>query len=452
MGGHQINGALATGGGLVGRNLQNSVPNPLGNLPMNNMNNVPISNLQLNNSHGFLTPTSSFQAQFPLGFPGMHSSYDAMAKNSIGDVNQLGGVFVNGRPLPVQIRRKIVELHSYGIRPCDISRQLKVSHGCVSKILAKWNDTGSVEPGTIGGSKPRVTTPRVVEAIKQYKIHDPGMFAWEIREQLVKEKICDKGNCPSVSSISRILRKRLGMDSDGGSAGVVEMGKSLDAARQIGGQNVNNRQNNLKSTADQNHSHAQNSQNNNQLRQNITQKPIIQSAPSTQPIKSELQRQNFQILNNSIGSTNLGSTGESSNSSNTSPNSKTQKEAHSVFQIPPSYNSSAISIPNQQFASYGNTATWDWSKTQQNNNHSILAQNNIMAQQAAAEVLQQVAYNSPNMSVGNNQNTQQAYNIAIPPQNQIYPMVHGNYPSYPEPEPQTSGSNQITSLNNAKPQ
>ena len=85
-----------------------------------------------------------------------------------------------------------MELHSYGIRPCDISRQLKVSHGCVSKILAKWNDTGSVEPGTIGGSKPRVTTPRVVEAIKQYKMHDPGMFAWEIREQLVKEKICDK--------------------------------------------------------------------------------------------------------------------------------------------------------------------------------------------------------------------------------------------------------------------
>ena len=163
-----------------------------------------------------------------------------------------------------------------------------------------------------------------------------------VREQLVKEKICDKGNCPSVSSISRILRKRLG-GCDGGSEspGIVEMGKGLklDAARQIGGQNTSICQNNVKSTNVQNSQNAQNSRN-HQLRQNTTQKPIIQPTQSTQPIKSELQRQNFQLLNNSIGSTNLGSTGESSNSSNTSPNSKTSKEntsIQSVFQIPPSY-------------------------------------------------------------------------------------------------------------------
>lgn len=42
-----------------------------------------------------------------------------------GRVNQLGGVFINGRPLPDHIRRKIVEMSNQGIRPCMISRQVR---------------------------------------------------------------------------------------------------------------------------------------------------------------------------------------------------------------------------------------------------------------------------------------------------------------------------------------
>ena len=139
---------------------------------------------------------------------------------SYGEVNQLGGVFVNGRPLPTAIRLRIVELAQLGVRPCDISRQLRVSHGCVSKILARYNETGSILPGTIGGSKPRVTTPTVVKHIKNYKERDPGIFAWEIRDKLLSDGICDKYNVPSVSSISRILRNKIGcfvgVESHGG--------------------------------------------------------------------------------------------------------------------------------------------------------------------------------------------------------------------------------------------
>lgn len=122
----------------------------------------------------------------------------------------MGGVFVNGRPLPNAIRLRIVELAQLGIRPCDISRQLRVSHGCVSKILARYNETGSILPGAIGGSKPRVTTPTVVKHIRTYKQRDPGIFAWEIRDRLLADGVCDKYNVPSVSSISRILRNKIG--------------------------------------------------------------------------------------------------------------------------------------------------------------------------------------------------------------------------------------------------
>jgi len=123
-------------------------------------------------------------------------------------MNQLGGAFVNGRPLPDYIRHRIIQLAAYGVRPCEISRRLLVSHGCVSKILGRYYETGSIRPGSIGGSKPKVATPPVVSKILQYKQQNPTIFAWEIRDRLVEEGICDRENTPSVSSINRILRNK----------------------------------------------------------------------------------------------------------------------------------------------------------------------------------------------------------------------------------------------------
>lgn len=73
-----------------------------------------------------------------------------------------------------------------GIRPCVISRQLRVSHGCVSKILNRYQETGSIRPGVIGGSKPRVATADIEVRIEQMKKQQPGIFSWEIREKLLK--------------------------------------------------------------------------------------------------------------------------------------------------------------------------------------------------------------------------------------------------------------------------
>lgn len=142
-------------------------------------------------------------------FPSLFSLAPPADMNSgQGRVNQLGGVFINGRPLPNNIRLKIVEMAADGIRPCVISRQLRVSHGCVSKILNRYQETGSIRPGVIGGSKPRIATPEIEHRIEEYKRSNPGMFSWEIRDKLIREGICDRSMVPSVSAISRLVRGR----------------------------------------------------------------------------------------------------------------------------------------------------------------------------------------------------------------------------------------------------
>ncbi len=143
-------------------------------------------------------------------------------------MNQLGGVFINGRPLPNHIRLKIIEMAAAGVRPCVISRQLRVSHGCVSKILNRYQETGSIRPGTdransrlilchfnavlflgvIGGTKPKLATPEIERKVDMYKCENPGVFSWEVRDRLIKDGLCDKNTVPSVSAISRLLRGR----------------------------------------------------------------------------------------------------------------------------------------------------------------------------------------------------------------------------------------------------
>nr|XP_031837092.1 segmentation protein paired-like [Nomia melanderi] len=153
-----------------------------------------------------MTVTTNFSMMRPCftGYP----FQDLGSIPGQGRVNQLGGVFINGRPLPNHIRLKIVEMAAAGVRPCVISRQLRVSHGCVSKILNRYQETGSIRPGVIGGSKPRVATPEVEARIEEYKRDNPGIFSWEIRDRLIKEGICDRTSAPSVSAISRLLRGR----------------------------------------------------------------------------------------------------------------------------------------------------------------------------------------------------------------------------------------------------
>ncbi|MCL4142368.1 UNVERIFIED_CONTAM: hypothetical protein GTU68_026734, partial [Idotea baltica] len=71
------------------------------------------------------------------------------------------------------------------------------------RFFLRYYETGSYKAGVIGGSKPKVATPIVVDAIAKYKRENPTMFAWEIRDRLLAEGVCSQDNVPSVSSINR---------------------------------------------------------------------------------------------------------------------------------------------------------------------------------------------------------------------------------------------------------
>ncbi|XP_042907492.1 protein gooseberry [Parasteatoda tepidariorum] len=121
------------------------------------------------------TPDCVFRPLYPTSYPFQGQ----------GRVNQLGGVFINGRPLPNHVRLRIVEMAAAGIRPCVISRQLRVSHGCVSKILNRYQETGSIRPGVIGGNRGK--TPSDSEQKEECKKDNSNCFSWELRQRISKE-------------------------------------------------------------------------------------------------------------------------------------------------------------------------------------------------------------------------------------------------------------------------
>lgn len=55
----------------------------------------------------------------------------------------------------------------------------------------------------------------MVRKILQLKKENPSIFAWEIRDYLLSQRICDDQSIPSISSINRILRNAGAFNSDG---------------------------------------------------------------------------------------------------------------------------------------------------------------------------------------------------------------------------------------------
>lgn len=90
---------------------------------------------------------------------------------------------------------------------------------------ARYYETGSIKPRAIGGSKPRVATPHVVNKIAEYKRECPSIFAWEIRDRLLSECICTNDNIPSVSTTPLSVLPEPCRGSSGRSAAGLRQGR-----------------------------------------------------------------------------------------------------------------------------------------------------------------------------------------------------------------------------------
>ncbi|KAK6031151.1 paired box' domain protein, partial [Ostertagia ostertagi] len=88
-----------------------------------------------------------------------------------------------------------------GWKICDISKRLCVTHSCVSKILNRYRQTGSVRPKD---AKEGRTESPLVTAVRDYRTRLGMSRQGEIREQLIKDGICTRETAPTYFELNWI--------------------------------------------------------------------------------------------------------------------------------------------------------------------------------------------------------------------------------------------------------
>jgi len=67
--------------------------------------------------------------------------------------------------------------------PKKVTTQTQSNANSVHAQLYRFSKTGSLDPPPYGGRKPTVSTDFIISRIKEMRVHDPGIFAWEIRKR-----------------------------------------------------------------------------------------------------------------------------------------------------------------------------------------------------------------------------------------------------------------------------
>jgi transposase len=106
------------------------------------------------------------------------------------------------RPLSKDLRERIVGAVESGASRRSVAGRFRVSVSCVVKLMQRWRETGSVDPGQMGGWKDYALADH--EAVVRALIAEcPDLTLEELRAALAR-----KGIRVGRSSVDRFLKAR----------------------------------------------------------------------------------------------------------------------------------------------------------------------------------------------------------------------------------------------------
>uniref|UniRef100_A0A7E4V7E0 Paired domain-containing protein n=1 Tax=Panagrellus redivivus TaxID=6233 RepID=A0A7E4V7E0_PANRE len=74
--------------------------------------------------------------------------------------NQNGGLYVNGKSLPMEVRLEIVQRYIRKEKITKIAKDMKLTHGVVSKITQHFQKTGLITPKNVKSTNEKVSAPQ----------------------------------------------------------------------------------------------------------------------------------------------------------------------------------------------------------------------------------------------------------------------------------------------------
>ena len=106
------------------------------------------------------------------------------------------------RPLSNDLRQRMVSAVEGGASRQAVARRFSVSASSVIKLMQRWQATGSVDPGQMGGWKDYSLAPHE-EVVRALVAEQPDLTLEELRDELA-----ERGIHVSRSSVDRFLKAR----------------------------------------------------------------------------------------------------------------------------------------------------------------------------------------------------------------------------------------------------